>query len=281
MSVGCFIRTKLLTSLWISYPTASSTRLLVGPLCHHYRRLPANCLPLVAIVIKKEEFPIVVPLHTSADEEIKSEEWSPLPSLQYPSTSSSSRPSSRLSSYHTRSPPHRFSPYRRGELSDSTYHLASIIRLPIPLAQPVDCRPVYNHRVTTDTTLIPSSSSAETCVGLIDNALCRIFLPSEVEDLIREGIQLGIQQRVEEEHRQQIWQRVLEARARIEERLNREERILPSHPPFPNLVPCCWFRGASPHPFLCNRIAPLQPRELLGLPAHYHEDYICHHPHHT
>ena len=197
----------------------------------------------VSIVIKKEESPIEVPLHTSEDEEIKREERSPLPSLQYPSTSSSSRPSSRLSSYCTRSPPHCFSPYQRGDSSDSTYHPASIIRSPTPLAQPIDWRPVFNHGAATDTTLVPSSSSAETRVGLIDNALCQIFLPAEVENLIREGIQLGIQQRAEEERRQHIWQRVLEARARIEERLDREERVLPGHPPFPKLVPCCWFRG--------------------------------------
>ena len=281
MSVGRFIRTRLLTSLWISHPTTSSTCLLVGPLHHHYTRLPAYRLPLVAIVIKKEEFPIVVPLHTSADEEIKREERSPLPSLQYPSTSSSSRPSSRLSSYRTRSPPHRFSPYQRGDSSDSTYHPASIIRLPTPLAQPVDWRPVYNHRSTTDTTLVPSSSSAETYVGLVDNTLHQIFLPSKVEDLIREGIQLGIQQRAEEEHCQQIWQRVLEARAGIEERLNCEERVPPGHPPFHNLVSCCWFRGTPPHPFLRNCIAPLRPKELLRLFAHYCKDYICHHPCHT
>ena len=97
------------------------------------------------------------PLHTSAYEEIKREERSPLPSLQYPSASSSSRPSSRLSSYRTCSPPHCFSPYQRGNLSDSTYHPALIIRLPTPLAQPIDWRPVYNHRATTDTTLVPSS----------------------------------------------------------------------------------------------------------------------------
>ena len=35
-----------------------------------------------------------------------------LPSQQYPSTSSSMSPPSRLLSYHTRSPPHHFSPYR-------------------------------------------------------------------------------------------------------------------------------------------------------------------------
>ena len=223
----------------------------------------------------------MVPLHTSADEEIKQEEQSPLPSLQYPSTSWSSRRSSRLSSYYTHSPPYRFSPYQKGNSSDSTYHPSSIIRSPTPLAQPVDWRPVFNHGAATDTTLIPSSSSAETRVGFIDNTLCRIFLPSEVENLIREGIQLGIQQRAEEECRQHIWQRVLDARARIEERLNREERVLPDHPPFPNLVPCRWFRGAPPRSFLHNHIAPLRPRELLRLPARYCEDYICHHPYCT
>ena len=60
------------------------------------------------------------------------------------------------------------------------------VRLPTSLAQPVDWRPVYNYGVTTDTTLVPSSSSTETCVGLIDNTLHQIFLPSEVENLIRE-----------------------------------------------------------------------------------------------
>ena len=240
--------------------------------------LPADHLPLVAIVIKKEESPIVVSLHTSADKKIKRKERSPLPSLQYPSTSLSLRPSSRLSSYCTHSPAHRFLPYQRGDSSDSTYHPASIIRSPTPLTQPVDWRPVFNYGAATDTTLVPSSSSAETHVGLIDNALCRIFLPAEVENLIREGIQLGIQQRAEEEHHQHIWQRVLEARARIEERFDREKRVLPGHPPFPNLVPCCWFKGAPPRPFLHNHITPLWPRELLRLPACYCENYICHHP---
>ena len=200
-----------------------------------------------------------------------------IPSLRYPSSSSStSRASSQLSSYHTCSPAHRFSPYRRGDSPDSTYHPASIIRSPTPLAQPVDWRPVYNHGLTTNTTVVPSSSSSEMYINPIGNALRRVFLPSEVSDLIREGLQLGLQQRAEEEHRQQIWQRVLEARARVEERLNREERIPPCNLPFPNLVPRRWFRGAPPHPFLCNRIAPLRPRESLRLPTHYRKDYTWH-----
>ena len=226
----------------------------------------------MSIVIKKES-PIIVPLLVSEDEETKSEERSPLPSLCYPSSPSSSRASSQLLLYRTHLPTHRFSPYQRG---NSSYHPASIIRLPTPLAQPVNWNPVYNYGVTTDTTVIPSSSSSETYINPIGNALHRVFLPSEVSDLIREGLQLGLQQRAEEEHRQQIWQRVLEARARVEERLNREERIPPHNLPFPNLVPHRWFRGAPPRPFLCNRITPLRPRESLRLPTHYPKDYTQH-----
>jgi hypothetical protein len=63
---------------------------------------------------------------------------------------------------------------------------------------------------------------------------------------------------------------------RVEERLNREERVPPRHPPFPNLVPRRWFRGAPPRPFLRNRIAPLRPRELLRLPTRLRQDYTRH-----
>jgi hypothetical protein len=230
----------------------------------------------VSIVIKKEESPITVPLHISADEEIKSEERSPLPSVRYPSTSSRSGPSSRLSSYRTRSPALRFSPVRSGDSLDSTYHPATPIRSPTPLEQPIDWEPVRQHGAATDTTIVPSSTSSRTCVDPIDYALRRVYVPSEVSDLIREGIQLGVQQRAEEQRRQQIWERIFEIRTRIEERLNREERAPPRHPPFPNLVPRHWFRGAPPRPFLCNRIAPLRPRELLRLPTRFRQDYTRH-----
>jgi hypothetical protein len=218
----------------------------------------------------------VVPLHISADEEIKREEQSPLPSLRYPSTSSRSGPSSRLSSYRTRSPALRFSPIRRGDSLDSTYHPATPIRSPTPLEQPIDWEPVRQHRAVTDTTLVPSSASSQTHLNPIGYALRRVFVPSEVLDLIREELQIGAQQRAEEEHLAEIWQRVLEARARIEERLNREERVPPHHPPFPNLVPRRWFRGAPPRPFLRNRLAPLRPRELLRLPAHFCQNFTRH-----
>jgi hypothetical protein len=155
---------------------------------------------------------MMIPLHISADEEIKREERSPLPSLRYPSTSSRSGPSSRLLSYRTRSPTLRFSPIRRGDSLDSTYHPATPIRSPTPLEQPFDWEPVRQHRAVTDTILVPSSASSRTRLNPIGYALRRVFVPSEVSDLIREGLQLGAQQRAEEEHLAEIWQRVLEAR---------------------------------------------------------------------
>jgi hypothetical protein len=163
----------------------------------------------VSIDIKKEEFPIVISLHISADEEIKREERSLLPSLQYPSTSHR-RASSRSSSYRTRSPALRYPPVRRG---NSIYYPVTPVRSPTPLEEPIDWEPVYHHGAITDSILVPSSASSRTHINPIGYALHRVFIPSEVSDLIREGLQFGVQQRAEEEHHQQIWQRVLEARA--------------------------------------------------------------------
>jgi hypothetical protein len=143
----------------------------------------------VSIIIKKEESPIVVPLHISADEEIKREEQSLLPSLQYPSTSHS-RVSSRLSSYCTRSPALRYLPVRRG---DSIYYPATPVRSPTPLEESIDWEAIYHHGATTDSTLVPSSTSSRTRINPFGYALRRVFVPSEVSDLIREGLQLGIQ----------------------------------------------------------------------------------------
>ena len=156
------------------------------------------------------------------------------------------------------------------------HHLASIIRSPTPLAQPVDWNPVFNHGVATDTTVIPFSSSSESYIDPIDYALCRVYLSSEVSDIIREGLQLGLQQRAEAECREQIWQRVLEARARIEKRLNCEVRLPPCDHRLPNPILCHWFRGNPPLPALRNHISPLWPRQSLRIPAHYREVYTRH-----
>jgi hypothetical protein len=159
---------------------------------------------------------------------------------------------------------------------DSTYHLTTPIRLPTPLEQPIDWEPVHQHGAVTDTTLVPSSASCRTRINPISHVLRRVFIPSEVSDIIREGLPLGAQQRAEEKQLAELWQRVHEARARVEERLYREERVPPRHPPLPNLVPRHWFRGAPPCPFLRNRIAPLRPRELLRLPTRFCQDCTRH-----
>ena len=135
---------------------------------HHW--ISAKHLLPVSIIIRKEESPIVVPLLGSGDEETKSES---IPSLCYPSSSpSTTRASSQLSSYHIHSPVQRFFPYWRGDLSDSMYHPTSIIRLPTPLAQPIDWNPVYNYRTATNTTIISFSSSSETYINPISYTLC-------------------------------------------------------------------------------------------------------------
>jgi hypothetical protein len=234
-------------------------------------RLTANHLHSVSIIVKKEESPIIVPLLVSEDEETMSEEHNPLPSLCYPTSSpSSSRASSQLSLHHTRSLALHYSPIRRG---NSIYYPATPVRSPTPLEEPVDWDSIYHHGATTDSTLISCFTDSRMHINPIDYTLCQVYLLSEVSDFIREGIQLGIQQGAEEQCRQQILERIFEIRTRIEERLNREERASPSHPPFPNLVPHYCFRGAPLHPFLRNHITPLRPRESLRLPTHYREDY--------
>jgi hypothetical protein len=131
-------------------------------------RLIANRLQLVSIIVKKEESPIIVPLLVSEDKEIRSEERSPLPSLCYPSsTPSSSRASSWLSLYCTRSPALRYSPVRRG---DSIYYLVTPVRSPTPLEHPIDWDPIYHHGAA-NSTLVPSTTSSRTHVDPIDYAL--------------------------------------------------------------------------------------------------------------
>jgi hypothetical protein len=156
---------------------------------------------------------------------------------------------------------------RRG---DFIYHPATPVRLPTPLEEPISWEPIYHHGATTDSTLVSSSTDSRMRVDPIDYTLYQVYLPSEVSDIIREGIQLGVQQRAEEQHCQKIWERI---QTRIEERINHEERAPTGHPLFPNLVPHRWFRGAPPHPFLCNCVTPLRPRESLMLPTRYREDY--------
>jgi hypothetical protein len=145
-------------------------------------RLTADCLHPVSIIIKKDESSIIVPLLVSEYEETKSEECSPLPGLHYPTSSpSSSRASSLLSLYCTRSPALRYSGVKRG---DSIYHPVIPVRLSTPLDQSVNWEPIYQHGATTDSTLVSSSTSSRMCINPLGQALHQVFIPSEVSDLI-------------------------------------------------------------------------------------------------
>ena len=165
VSVGHFIRTRLLTSPWDSYPITflpsplSSQHILslVGPLRHCYTRpiakRPFQCLSSS----RRKSSPLWTPcihLHTR-----RSREKSEARSLVYNTLVLALHRGHLAGSHPTvlARPPHCFSPYQRGDSSDSTYHPALIIRSPTPLAQPIDWRPGYNHGATTDTTLVPSS----------------------------------------------------------------------------------------------------------------------------
>ena len=221
--------------------------------------------------IKQEETLIAVPLRVDEAEETQRERpHSALPSLQYPS---SREPSSWLSSYVTRSPAPRYSPYRRGTSTAGTppYRPVTPIRSPTPLEQPVNWDRVYNQpAVTTDATLHAPSTLASTLVQPQGLDLYRAFVPSEVSDIIRQGLLLGAQQARDEERRGRLQERVVEVRARVEARLHREER-LPNRAPAAhyNLVPRRWFRGPEPPLLLRHRISPLRPRSVLRRPSRY------------
>ncbi len=217
--------------------------------------------------IKQEESLIEVPLRVDEAEETQRDR-SPIPSLVYPP--SVREPSSRLSSYRTRSPAPRYSPYRRGTSTAGTppYRPVTPIRSPTPLEQPVNWDRVNNHRAAlTDATAFSPTPTGSTLVEPINHFIRRAFIPSELSDIIREGIHLGIEQERERNERRQ---RLDEARDRVQARLHREEGV-PHRAPIAhyNLVPRRWFRGPEPPPFLRHRISSLRPTSALRRPARF------------
>jgi hypothetical protein len=199
----------------------------------------------VSAIIKKEESPLVVPLLFEETGDAKKED----------------RQSPSLSSYRTRSPiepPRGYTPR-----PPSIYNPSTPVRSPSPLPEPIDWEQIL---------VIPRRSPASdngstTVVESIGGILHRAFLPSEVSDVIREGVQLGLLQREQERRREEIRQRVIEARERIEARLQLLERPPRPHP-YPR-VNRRWTRGPAPPPLLRNHISCLRPLEALRLPARY------------
>ncbi|KAF8554295.1 hypothetical protein OG21DRAFT_1522521 [Imleria badia] len=149
----------------------------------------SNSSSRMSAIIKKEESPLVIPLLFEETGDAKKED----------------RQSPSLSSYQTRSPiePARgYTPH-----APSYYNPSTPIRSPLLLLEPIDWEQIL---------VIPchspiSDDGSSTVVESIGGILHRAFLLSEVSDVIREGVQLGVLQREQERHREEIRQRVIEA----------------------------------------------------------------------
>ena len=199
----------------------------------------------MSAIIKKEESPLVVPLLFEETGDAKKED----------------RQSPSLSSYWTRSPIEPARGYT--PCPPSIYNPSTPVRSPSPLPEPIDWEQIL---------VIPrrspaSNDGSSTVVESISGILHRAFLLSEVSDVIREGVQLGLLQREQERRREEIHQRVIEARERIEARLQLLERPPRPHP-YPH-VNRRWTHGPAPPPLLRNYISCLRPLEALRLPARY------------
>ena len=204
-------------------------------------------------------------------------------STRYPSTRHSAEASERLSSYRTRSPPIRLTPDRRfspyGRSPSREYFPATPIRSPSPLREAVNWAAVIAHRErSSESTIADPSHSGTTRVESIGAALRRAFLPLEVEQIIREGLELGVRQREQQDRLPQIIEQVHRARDRIQERLFGPERLTPGpdhRRPRP-FVQRRWSRGPLPPPLLRYRIGTLRPPRALRLPTRYAKDYDRH-----
>jgi hypothetical protein len=198
--------------------------------------------------------------------------FSTLPSLQYPSSSFCSGPSSRLSSYHTHSPALHYSPVRRG---DSIYYPATPVRSPTPLEEPIDWEPIYHHGATTNSTIVPPLQ----VLGRMSILSTTLYVEYTYHQKSLTLFEREYSWAFSREQRNNAASRSGRGSLRSEQESKRDSIVKQElHPAIPLFLTwyCCWFRGAPPHPFLRNCITPLQPRESLRLPTCYHEDYARH-----
>ena len=143
------------------------------------------------------------------------------------------------------------------------------IRLPSPLEEPVDwmyvCRRLLEQEIFRSGFSTPLTSSS---IGITYNPY-RAFIPDTVKDLIREGINLGIEQQGDRRRRSDSWERDVSKRRRISsESPPSSSTSSPSRSPSPLPVPC-WHRGI-PDRFGYQR-PPLHRSEHLRKPAHYRQ----------
>ena len=145
----------------------------------------------------------------------------------------------------------------------------SPIYSPSPLEESVDW--TYVHRHLLEQEIFRSGFSTpltSSFVGITNNPY-RAFLPNAVEDIIREGINLGIEQQGDRCHRSDSRERDISKRRRISPELSSSSSISSpsrscSPPPIPD-----WHWGV-PHRFGYQR-PPLCRSEHLRKPARYHQ----------
>ena len=141
------------------------------------------------------------------------------------------------------------------------------IRSPSPLEEPIDW--TYVHRRLLEQEIFRSGFSTPLTSSFIrsSNDSYRALLPDEIQDIIREGINLGIEQQGDRHHRSDSWERDVLKRRRISSELSPSSSTsFPSRSPSPPPIPL-WHQGVPDH-FGYQR-PPLRRSEHLRKPARY------------
>ena len=143
------------------------------------------------------------------------------------------------------------------------------IRSPSLLEEPVDWTYVHCHLLEQEIFRSGFSTPLTSSFIKSSNNLYRALLPDEVQDIIREGINLGIEQQGDRRRRSDSRERDISKRRRISSELSSSSSTSspprsPSPPPIPR-----WHRGV-PHRFGYQR-PPLRKSEHLRKPARYRQ----------
>jgi hypothetical protein len=143
------------------------------------------------------------------------------------------------------------------------------IRSPPPLEEPIDW--TYVHRRLLEQEIFRSGFSTPLTSSFIrsSNDPYRALLPNAVQDIIREGINLGIEQQGDRRRRSDSRERNVSKRRRISSELPPSSSASsPSRSPSPPPIPR-WHRGV-PYRFGHQR-PPLRRSEHLRKPARYRQ----------
>ena len=140
---------------------------------------------------------------------------------------------------------------------------------PTPLEEPIDWMYVRCHLVEQEIFRSGFSTPLTSSFVGITYDPYRAFLPNEVENIIREGVNLGIEQQGDRRRRSDSRERDVSKRRRISSELSSSSSSAPSsHPHTPPPIPC-WHRGIPDH--FGNDRSPLRRSEHLRKPARYRQ----------